>query len=495
MNYLKTKFSIALLLLAIIIGAQNCSNISLDPLSQNLQSTGSLFGPLKPVLAVRNTACIMCHAQIHGDIVTDFGFGSPYFMGTDKSVNHPQQASYYSPFASKHFSWMDALWKNSSIMGDVYVPDQTIGDARLLASYNDPIAGNAKPLSSLRILDFLNGKFLNPWINNGATPVSIIERTNSTDISVPGLRGNFLSRKEIWIDSPSEDEMRSLQQAPGAVQIFAKLGIIVYKASARDSADGFIVKQSSLNRHLFLTNTDIVHCRGDIIIDGVVLLNNLNLDTDSKGCRLHVTGSVFIQGPINYTKGEGSGSNLQISSSRAIIMGMKTLSTRLTQDATTAMVSGMRSTWTDDQELAQNIKIIEDRDSVDGLTNDAGPFRVMKDKTGNIVAVQDDFDTKEWLPAPGQTSIPDASTCGDPIVAPCSIDWAKSYQRKTIDFKHLLLNAPKVYSRYYGNFYGVVIAEDALFAIDHFVFYSDPLMYETTLLPLIQDRIFHISAD
>jgi hypothetical protein len=113
-----------------------------------------------------------------------------------------------------------------------------------------------------------------------------------------------------------------------------------------------------------------------------------------------------------------------------------------------------------------------------------------------VIAVMDDFDTKQWTVTPGKTF--DLSQCrnqGDPTMppAPCYENWAQSTGRKSIDFQHMLLNAPKVYSRYYGTFHGVVIADDALFAVSHFRFQSDPVMNQAPLLPLVKDRIFHMS--
>lgn len=437
----------------------------------------------------------MCHAHINGDLITDFGYGNPFFMGTDKPINHPAQTT-YGPFASKHLTSGGWTWANSSVMGDIYVPDQTISDPTIINAYKNPLAGNALLSGALRILDFANGRFVNPTISTSSA-VTLIPRSTSPDINSPGLRGKFFSRKKIWIDSPTEDEIRTLEQRTGAELVYSQLGIVVYKASGGDTISGLVAQQSSTTYKLYLTNASTMTCKGDIIIDGTVFLNNLSLDTGDAGCRLYVTGSVFIQGPINYVN--GGNSNLQISSARAVVMGMRSLGARLTQNATPVAVSGIRRGWTDDQELNFNVAIINDRDNIDGLVNDAGPYEIMTDLGGTVLAILDDYDAPQWVAAPGRTTYPDPSTCSQvstpPGNQPCAIKWADTYNRKTVNYSHVLLNAPKIYSRYYGKFQGVVIGEDVLFAIDNFTFESDPVMLQTTLLPLVQNRIFNMSSD
>lgn len=487
------RVTLPLLILCSLVLGTGCSDVRLLQPSE-VGEYRSLFGPLKAVLAVRNPACIMCHAKIKGDFITDFGYGNQFFMGADQVINHPNQASYYSPFASKHFIWHDYAWQTSSIMGDVYIPNVTVNDPRLIAAYRSPLAGNPPAPNPLPLIDFVNNPF--EYLPNG-TLTRLIGRSSSPDINEPGLRGNFVARRSVWIDAPSEEEILSLKEAPGAQKLFAELGVVVYKRSRIDHLEGLDVRQSQKTYKLYLTNAPTMTCRGDIIVQGNLFLNNLNLITDDQGCRLYVAGSVFIQGPINYLS--GGTSNLQISSSRAVIMGMRALGSRLTQSATPAMVGGIRQGWTDDQELMFNIQISVDRDSIDGLTNDAGPFRKMVDQAGNVLALMDDYDLAEWRAAPGVTSFPSPDQCINgylPTVdQPCGLVWAEDFQRKSIDYKHLVLNAPKIYSRYYGTFEGVVIAEDALFAVKHFVFAHDPTLDRVTLLPLVQNRVFNLSND
>ena len=280
---LKVFLPLTGVLLLLFATMQNCANVNLasinDPVIA-INAVPNLFNSLQPVLAVRNTGCIMCHAQVNGDLITDFGNGDPFVMGTDAISNHPNQVGYYGPFASKHFIFQGSGWQNSSIMGNVYVPDQQITNQALINAY---VADTSNPTfnGTLSMLNFLQGGYVDTVYAPGVSS-RVISTTNSSDITKPGLRGNFQTRETIWIDSPSSDEIRSLAQNTGAVQVVANLGVIVTKASADTQVSGLNPSQSAKTFKLIVTNTGNVVCMGDVIIDGALFLNNLNLLTDAK---------------------------------------------------------------------------------------------------------------------------------------------------------------------------------------------------------------------
>ena len=61
-------------------------------------------------------------------------------------------------------------------------------------------------------------------------------------------------------------------------------------------------------------------CEEDLFVEGVLFLEDLRLTTRT-GCRIYATGTVFGQGAIEYLHDQ-SDTNLQISSSRAISLGL-----------------------------------------------------------------------------------------------------------------------------------------------------------------------------
>ena len=71
---------------------------------------------LKPAVAVRGTGCIMCHAQITSNVITDFGYGDSYFWG-GPTVQPLDQTSIYADEST------DPNWKFASRLGEqVIVP-------------------------------------------------------------------------------------------------------------------------------------------------------------------------------------------------------------------------------------------------------------------------------------------------------------------------------------------------------------------------------------
>src|SRR5438128_1755351 len=60
------------------------ANGSDDPNNNHTETTIRSF---KPALAVRANSCVMCHAKIDGNMITDFGYGDPYFMSGNVNSN------------------------------------------------------------------------------------------------------------------------------------------------------------------------------------------------------------------------------------------------------------------------------------------------------------------------------------------------------------------------------------------------------------------------
>ena len=56
---------------------------------------------------------------------------------------------------------------------------------------------------------------------------------------------------------------------------------------------------------------------------------------------------------------------------------------------------------------------------------------------------------------------------------------------REVHFERLLLNAPRIDSRYQGQFTGVVIAEVALMSLSKFSFTFDPVFSRVPVLPLL----------
>jgi hypothetical protein len=197
------------------------------------------------------------------------------------------------------------------------------------------------------------------------------------------------------------------------------------------------------NDRKYYTNRGEIICDGDLFIRGMLLLNKPIIDTIS-GCRIYVTGPVFLQKEITY-KNSGNTydkSNLQIVSTEAIFLGVgrekckdnsKTDPMALRLLKTPALPSIFTRT---------------------AFRQDISPQKLMQalyDKT-KLVPLED-------------------SSCHD----------------STIGFSRLLLNAPIIHSRYSGRFKGVVIAEFALFRQGKTRLEFDPIFKEVPVLPLLKE--------
>ncbi|HEY1078565.1 MAG TPA: hypothetical protein VGE46_00640, partial [Bdellovibrio sp.] len=172
-----------------------------------------------------------------------------------------------------------------------------------------------------------------------------------------------------------------------------------------------------------------VVCEGDIIVNGTVLLNSANIQTTS-GCRIYATGPIFIQGPLNISSPTGNNalSNLQLSSSVAIMMGI-----------------GMEAIG-----VRQGYSL--------PTRGDTGGYGVM-----NTVAAE-------------------AANIGA-----ANIQDAMRHSSRRVQFSRLLLNAPQVHSRYNDVFRGTIIAEIAVMSPGEFVYYFDDVFLNSSIeiLPLL----------
>ncbi len=478
----------------------NCSEVELSRPDQ-ITISSTTFNDLKPVLAVRQPACILCHAKINGNFITDFGLNSPYFFGLDDPRNHPNYGN-YGPFHSKHFVHSDFSWYHASIMGDFVIPRHTLTNPRLLQNYITAPDGDPSA-SSVSIKDFLSAQVQRVGGASQTPRIPLPFNTGDPDIENSGLRGDYVERDHIYIGAPTEEEMESLKDLPGNVLLLAELGATIYKRRGLDLIRGLRVEKNPFTQQNYVTHDEVLECAGDIIISsGVVLFKNLKLKTNDQGCRIYAKQSVFLEGPIEYVDSSANPS-LQITSSRAITMGMKSGKIRFTTDHVATVQGGIRQGPILTTEQVNDQKILNDFEIVKPVLEEAGPYvKIYKDgDKDDVVAVINDIDNRVIEALPGR----DLSECGTPsgfsgnkifpVYANCEAAWADAFQRKSVNYEHLLLNAPKVHSRYHGVFKGSIIAEDALFSVGNFRFERDPSFDRINLLPLIRSRVFSISEN
>ena len=444
----------------LLVAFNNCSSSNLDPLGKidSVAVQNSLLPSNSPTLAIRSGACIMCHAQIDGNVVSDFGAGPTFVFKSAK----------YSP------SWGNpgGGWSTPSITGNLIVPRTLISKDASGTTYS--------PAQSMK------------QIISAFVPL-----TSDPNMSTPGVRGAILERNQVFIGTPDPVAIQNLSRRSDSVLVYADWDVSVYKIGQQSNISGLISKQATSlgdsGSNYFVNAPGGIRCTGDIVIlGGPLALNEANIATDSGGCRIYAEHSVFIKGSVTYNGSSGATPNLQISSSRAILLGIRGAE-RIEESGDSW--AGIRQAPGTDAEKQFNQKIYQDRDLVYDDIEDAGPWQACVGVDGRWIGEYDRYlQTKHWEYIDDASRTPTSEACSG------GSDWLfkqnlalKLARTRNVNYNGLYLNAPKIQGRYLGLYQGVVVAEDALFAVQEFKFKRDPTFDTVPILPLFQGRILVIS--
>lgn len=378
---------------------------------------GNSLKEFQPAIAVRAMGCITCHASIKSKVITDFGYGSSYFLGQGSSIKFEDNI-----YGNHGNSSRETSWHTATFSSQILVPKSATIPSALQEKLN-------------------NSKTLAEYIES-------IENTKSKPASV-------VKKDKIFIGAPSKGILEKRFKATNTKEIkFIK---------NNDSDPDFSgLVQTKSNSQAWQAVSKTLVCEGDLFIPGTVRLKDVTIKTQT-GCRIYSTGPVFIDGKIDYTQVtsglESNLTNLQITSARAIIMGVG--STHCESNG-----KGWYASHTDyssplDARL-HNFWNIEA-----SVTRGTTERKITPQKEGaEIMTEAEKFD-----------SITDASC------------YAKKNPRE-LHFERLLLNAPNIQSRYTGQFSGVIIGEIALFSLSKFDFIFDPVFEKVNVLPFLKESDF-----
>jgi hypothetical protein len=393
----------------------------------------------------------MCHANVQSTVITDFGSGDVFFADQDKTFNlgatfntNDTPLYYYDPVP----------WQaTQTVQGQLIIPAVDIPEAIVSNAGAGSAAMDAADfMTDTAMTNFASG-FWTYFGMGAATTVA-----PAAAVTPPSGQAAVQEMSTVYIGAPTQAQIVAL--APGQ-----PIGAVAVNGS---SASGFSAVAGESVK--YVTNTSTVQCAGaDVVVTGTLFLNNLRVNAGNGGCRLYVTGAVFIQGPITYL-GSDPTSNLQISSAEAIIMGI-----------------GLTGTSYQSGEA--------------GLENDPEPgsnplyTRLVYDSRNLELRGQPSVSAyKSWAQDVyyegsniGPTVLIDASNTSG--AAEVSVSPA-GQARTVVNFNHLLLNAPMVHSRYLGNFTGTISSEVAVMALGEFAFSYDPVFSTQGLqiLPLITNN-------
>lgn len=413
----------------------------------------------RPSLVVRAAECMLCHANIKGDIISDFGYRGPWDpTGPDmffKVNKHDANSSLAYSAGHSGNSLENTGWGTAKISGSVIVPEASLVNLANPESRKFVIPLNYTDSGQNKIATRLQ-EYLDKILFADKSRVKSIQSLDA-----------------VYIGAPTAEDIRK------AGRLSAKLPLqFIKNDNDKPALKGF--ERVTENGKDYYTNVGVVTCDGDIFVDGVVLLDNLSLRTEL-GCRIHATKTVFIQGPIEYLD-EYALSNLQVLSARAIYMGM-----------------GMCYDCYNDGYERTNVNFAADR--ANNVNYWANSLRNQADLSHYVNEFREDFlkvsNEGQLTRAPAGTAdlagyyLPRIEAAGIKL-----LDAGNPF-RDTSDtsYRRLLLNAPDVQSRYNGKFQGTIIAEFALWRLGKFSFQFDSVFTAVPIFPLMDlNKIIRVGS-
>lgn len=409
------------------------------------------FHGLQPALAVRGIGCINCHANVDSAVISDFGKGSPYEIAKHSPFGYDTSAAefFYTDF---HIDMINGGWATSKISGTITVPALTLGfdsKAAMQIILNDYVTWIKTYFPGMytdaQLKTIVQGIKDKPEYNLSSTKhlkdyIQAVESGKSTPADV-------VEKSTVFIGAPTAKViLQRAAMSPGEKKKFVK-----NNQTRSPDLSGITMQPGGYYQN---TSGEVI-CDGDLVIDGTLFLNMLVLKTDD-GCRIMATGPIFVQGPITYQRIDVSRTenltNLQLVSARFISLGVGKTHCETTENPG----------W-----YAENPGNLQDPfsqrfDSFGSFTRSTGRDNV-------LLSREVEYNLAEMNKIVG---LKDASCMGGP--AP-----------REVNLERLLLNAPRVDSRYTGQFNGVVISEVALFSLSKFSFKYDNVFDRVPVLPIL----------
>lgn len=497
-----------------LTGGTTCQTFPKSNLDSQVYSfkvdVGSFNLPLKPALIIRQGACLMCHANITGDVITDFadtvaknrfsidsgeateaiGWGSiDRLDGTlyvkraeftrAKNPGFMDSTSYQAPSGtmlekplSASVPLVDFLkspsWKRN---GSAFINSSWVPKARSYVAVCDKqgtvFDGNGKwgqcitdPARIPTIKDVLP--------SNEPMEFMTISSPIATDIQQMAQKSNGLASAINW-SSSSPDVQPTYMVGP-----FSGLSV----SSTQPAATVFPGETPKTTSAPYVRNEKgtAIECYGDVIVKGNLFLDSPTFKTDTGGCTLYVDGVVIFHGEnqkdgITVLNTEGSNPNaggwVAISSDRAILFGM---SLRMMDDArrwyNTDGRTGIESAA---MSFGRSIFVPQGDECFKSSTNEV--FKTCTPSAAEGLLKLSGFTTTNAL-------YNDNTAPTVPGLA--GWDWG------TVNYSKLMVNAPNIGSRYLGSFKGSIIVDYALFRLGNLTFTFDTVFQGVVPFPRLQ---------
>jgi hypothetical protein len=438
-------------------------------------------------------------ARVKGDLVTDFGYGSSYFVGGSNPFPEFDPAITSNPLGTGFFYGfpvakssgtrpngysLDGIRQSSIsngnpvnegfLRGNMVIPNVQISHPTFLSQ-----SGHVGAFS-------LNTFLTNAYTFNGSSESRVpLSQYLKTAIDFPAdplndptptftpWAGSVLEQTSVTIKAPTaaallahvppSDTVGQPNEIANADPNKTVTGLVkvpvngfdFYASNCTVPADlsdagtapavpGLCAAEIAARPSPIKANA--IACYGDVIVQLPMRLSDAVFITDAGGCRLHSTSSIFIQGTIKAITATGARAPLQISSSRAIVVGFSQNLLGVTNIGTRAgSGTGL---------INQNF-----------ANSTANPFLTSaNDAAGSASAALDLIARDAYLTDLGTSDI-------------------SPYASSSRELDYLVLNAPYVFSNYRGKFTGAIIAEVALFTELNFI--ADPRLKGVTPFPML----------
>lgn len=414
---------------------------------------GNALNFFQPALAVRAGGCVMCHADVRSNIISDFGYGNSFYFGANLANN----------------STLGKSWNHGASYGDhdaFFVEDQASGPE--LGSWAQlKHAADKKVYVPLATIGVQEAK-----AKSGQTTLAgyLTQRFSQSPFAGTKTANKVMERSEVFIGAPTSARLLSVFGGATANQV---------KYQADPGGISFAGITLSGNG-LYLTNSGVVTCEGDVLVNGTLYLNNLTVQSRT-GCRIYATGSVFIYGPIDFSNTDAL-RNVQITSSKSILMGVGNLMNGSTHCETAATDFKWYANLWATRVADTNGLTTAQRDQYYKAISDSAYMRLVYFWMNANYFYRND--SRPWSTIGAEIYNELVSKVGLPADAACRANG------RGVAYSRLLLNAPHIESRYNGDFVGSIITEVPMMALGQFKFEFDQVFSSIPILPKLTDRDF-----
>lgn len=404
---------------------------------------GNILNLLQPALAVRGMSCITCHSSVASNVITDYGYGSSWYFDT----------------ASSDSFYADRLNDPTTHEANGLATLSLLNSSKIFVPANAP---SPAAIQSLYPGDNTLAKFIAArFTEGGITPASAVSEVASLKINLP-----------------TAARIRAVFNNPAGVSSYIK--------DTQNSPDLSGLVYDSVHNAFQVSN---LVCDGDLYLSAPVIFDSATVQSVN-GCRIYSTASIFIQGPLISSGYQGSANyNTQLLSSESIWLGGGKMSSGgafCDTDASNHAIGWYTSG--NGVDCSSSTYLNDAR--CDSLLNRAYQMQIRNTYSNNYstAAAMSQVFNVQVFGASGDGTVAVEKKQVEASLGHSLLDASCGSQKRNIAFSRLLLAAPYVNSRYYGDFSGAIISDAALMSLGTFKFSFDPIFKTVSTFSLLDQN-------